>query len=108
MGVVEEVGSKITKVKAGDRVVASFNIACGDCYSCKKKLSSICPNVNNSSVQQEMYGNKTAGFVGYSHFTGGFAGGQSEYVRMPFGDANLLKIPEGVPDESALFLSDVL
>ncbi|ORY64738.1 GroES-like protein [Leucosporidium creatinivorum] len=108
MGVVEEVGSKITKVKPGDRVVASFNIACGNCYACSKKLSSICPNVNTSSVQQEMYGNQSSGFVGYSHFTGGFAGGQSEYVRMPFGDANLLKIPEGVPDETALYLSDVL
>lgn len=58
MGIVEEVGPEITKVKKGDRVVASFNIACGDCFMCKKKLSSVCPNVNTSSVEEAMYGNR--------------------------------------------------
>jgi len=107
-GVVEKVGPKVTKVQPGDRVVASFQIACGDCEYCKKGLSSMCEKTNASSLQNAMYGNRTAGMFGYSHFTGGFAGGQSEYVRVPYGNANLLKIPKEVPDEKALYLSDVL
>ena len=108
MGVVDKVGPSVHKIKPGDRVVASFQIACGQCRFCKQKISSMCERTNNSSVENAMYGNRTAGILGYSHFTGGYAGGQAEYVRLPFGDVNLLKIPEGVSDEQALYLSDVL
>lgn len=108
MGIVDKVGPSVKKIKPGDRVVASFNIACGKCRFCKQKISSMCERTNNSSVENAMYGNRTAGMLGYSHFTGGYAGGQAEYVRLPFGDVNLLKVPDGVSDEQALYLSDVL
>jgi len=107
-GKVDSVGSAITKWKPGDRVVASFQIACGDCYYCQKKQSSQCERTNSKTIENAMYGGRTAGMFGYSHFTGGFAGGQAEYARVPFGDVNLLKIPDDVPDEKALYLSDVL
>jgi len=108
MGVVDEIGSAIKNVKVGDRVVASFQIACGTCEFCKEGLSSMCRNTNTSTIQDKLYGRGFAGMFGYSHFTGGFAGGQAEYVRCPFGDVNLLKIPDSVPDEKALFLSDIV
>ncbi|WQF89168.1 Putative alcohol dehydrogenase, zinc-type, GroES-like superfamily, NAD(P)-binding domain superfamily [Colletotrichum destructivum] len=107
-GVVDEVGSNVKKAKVGKRYVASFQIACGDCFFCKQKLSSQCERTNSNTMEKSMYGSQTAGMFGYSHFTGGFAGGQAEYVRVPIGDVNLLEIPDGVPDEKALFLSDVL
>jgi threonine dehydrogenase-like Zn-dependent dehydrogenase len=90
------------------RVVASFQIACGDCYYCKQKLSSQCEKTNANTLENAMYGGRTAGMFGYSHFTGGFAGGQSEYTRVPYGDVNLLPLPDDVPDEKGLYLSDVL
>ncbi|KAK6530442.1 hypothetical protein TWF694_003794 [Orbilia ellipsospora] len=108
MGVVEKVGPKASKVKVGDRVVASFQISCGSCRFCTQKLSSQCERTNNSSVANAMYGHRTAGVLGYSHFAGGYAGGQAEYVRAPFADTNLLVLPDGVTDERALYLSDVL
>ncbi|KLO20631.1 GroES-like protein [Schizopora paradoxa] len=108
MGKVERVGQNVTKVKPGDRVVASFQIACGKCEYCEKKLSSFCDRTNNSSLMNAMYGHRDAGFFGYSHLAGGFPGGQAEYVRVPFGEVNLLKIPENVTDEQAIYLSDVL
>lgn len=126
-GVVESVGPGVSKYKKGDRVVASFQIACGECMYCKKKQSSQCERTNNSKLQNAMYGARTAGqslfstclvfqphvnhfpgLFGYSHFTGGFAGGQAEYVRVPYGDTNLLRLPDNVPDEKGLYLSDVL
>lgn len=107
-GVVDEVGSKISKVKKGDRVVASFQIACGSCHYCDQKLSSQCEKTNSNTIENAMYGGRTAGMFGYSHFTGGFAGGQAEYTRVPYGDVNLLKLPDDVPDEKGLFLSDVI
>ncbi|KAK1982991.1 alcohol dehydrogenase GroES-like domain-containing protein [Colletotrichum cereale] len=107
-GVVDEVGSNVKKAKVGKRYVASFQIACGDCFYCKQKLSSQCERTNSNTMEKSMYGSQTAGMFGYSHFTGGFAGGQAEYVRVPLGDVNLLEIPDGVPDEKALYLSDVL
>jgi len=107
-GVVDSVGSEVTKFKKGQRVVASFQIACGDCYYCKQKLSSQCEKTNSNTIENAMYGGRTAGMFGYSHFTGGFAGGQSEYTRVPYGDVNLLPLPDNVPDEQGLFLSDVL
>ncbi|KAI1809415.1 GroES-like protein [Poronia punctata] len=107
-GIVDEVGPSVTKVQKGKRYVASFQIACGDCFFCKQKLSSQCEKTNANSTARAMYGGQTAGIFGYSHFTGGFAGGQAEYVRVPLGDVNLLEIPDDVPDEKALYLSDVL
>lgn len=107
-GVVDSVGPNISKVKPGDRVVCSFQIACGHCMYCDKKLSSQCENTNDNTIENIMYGGRTAGMLGYSHFTGGYAGGQAEYVRVAYGDVNLLKIPDAVPDEKALYLSDVL
>lgn len=107
-GKVESVGPGIRKVKPGDRVVASFSIACGDCYYCKQKLTTACERTNADELQNMLYGHRTVGILGYSHLTGGFAGGQAEYVRMPYGDFNLLKIPDDVPNEKALYLSDVL
>jgi threonine dehydrogenase-like Zn-dependent dehydrogenase len=107
-GVVEQTGPAIKKVQKGKRYVASFNVACGECFFCKQKLSSQCERTNANAMARGMYGTQTAGMFGYSHFTGGFAGGQAEYVRVPFGDVNLLEIPDDVPDEKALYLSDVL
>ncbi|KAI6887791.1 GroES-like protein [Hortaea werneckii] len=107
-GVVDEMGAGVKNLKKGDRVVASFQIACGECIYCQKKLSSQCARTNASSIENAMYGGRTAGMFGYSHFTGGFAGGQAEYTRVPFGDINLLKLPDDVPDEKGLYLSDVL
>lgn len=100
-GVVDQVGAGVdpTKIKIGNRYVASFQIACGSCYFCDRKLSSQCERTNANTTQRSMYGTRTAGIFGYSHFTGGFAGGQAEYVRVPLGDVNLLEIPDDVPDE---------
>lgn len=107
-GVVDSVGPKISKVKPGDRVVCSFQIACGTCMYCQRKLSSQCENTNDNTIENIMYGGRTAGMLGYSHFTGGYAGGQAEFVRVAYGDVNLLKLPDDVPDEKGLYLSDVL
>lgn len=107
-GIIASVGPAVKNVKVGDRVVASFQIGCGDCYYCKKKLSSMCERTNSSEDAYKLYGRQTAGIFGYSHFTGGFAGGQAEYVRVPYGDVNLLQLPDDVPDEKGLYLSDVL
>ncbi|KAK2600125.1 hypothetical protein QQS21_005140 [Conoideocrella luteorostrata] len=107
-GVAETVGRQVHNVTVGKRYVASFQIACGDCFFCKQKLSSQCERTNANSTAKAMYGGRTAGIFGYSHFTGGFAGGQAEYVRVPCGDVNLLELPDDVPDEKGLYLSDVL
>jgi len=108
MGIVDQVGPNVKNVNVGQRVVASFQIACGKCNYCNQKLSSFCDRTNNSSLQNYMYGTRDAGFFGYSHFTGGFPGGQAEYVRVPYGNVNLLSVPDSVTDEQALYLSDVL
>ncbi|KAK5134687.1 hypothetical protein LTR08_006202 [Meristemomyces frigidus] len=107
-GIIDQMGSAVKGLSIGDRVVASFQIACGDCYYCEKKLSSQCCKTNSNKIENAMYGGRTAGMFGYSHFTGGFAGGQAEYTRVPFGDVNLLKLPDDVPDEKGLYLSDVV
>ncbi|CAG8984262.1 hypothetical protein HYALB_00010518 [Hymenoscyphus albidus] len=113
-GVVESMGEQVGNLKVGDRVVASFQIACGNVslpgplVYCNKKMSSQCEKTNSNTIENGMYGGTTAGMFGYSHFTGGFARGQSEYVRVPMGVTNLLKLPDSVPDEKGLYLSDVL
>ncbi|CCX06861.1 alcohol dehydrogenase [Pyronema domesticum] len=107
-GIVHEVGTAVKKVQKGKRYVASFQIACGECKFCVQKLSSQCDRTNDSTVHNALFGSRTAGLFGYSHFTGGYAGGQAEWVRVPYGDVNLLELPDEVPDEKGLYLSDVL
>jgi len=108
MGVVEEVGSGVTNLKKGDRVVVPFCIACGDCFFCKKTLFSCCDNSNrNAEIARKAMGHSPAGLFGYSHLTGGYAGGQAEYLRVPYADVGPVKIPDGLPDEKVLFLSDI-
>lgn len=107
-GIVESKGPGVKNLQEGDRVVASFQIACGACMYCQQKLSSQCERTNANTLENAMMGGRTAGMFGYSHLTGGFAGGQAEYVRVPYGDVNLLKLPDDVPDEKGLYLSDIL
>ncbi|MDF3023726.1 MAG: fdh2, partial [Alphaproteobacteria bacterium] len=108
MGVVEEVGSDITTLKKGDRVVVPFNIACGSCFFCKKGLFSACDGSNpNKAPGEKMMGHAPSGLFGYSHMTGGFSGGQAEYVRVPFADVGPVKVSDALSDEQALFLSDI-
>ena len=109
MGEVMEVGRGVKNVKAGDRVVVPFPIACGACAMCSKGLFSLCENSNpNAWMAEKLWGYSPAGLFGYSHMLGGFPGGQAEYVRVPFADVGPLKIPAGIPDEKVLFLSDIL
>jgi threonine dehydrogenase-like Zn-dependent dehydrogenase len=109
MGEVVEKGSGVSNLEVGDRVVVPFPIACGACNACERRLFSLCENSNpNARLAEKMFGHPTAGIFGYSHLTGGFAGGQSEYVRVPFADVGPVKIENGMSDESVLFLSDIL
>jgi len=109
MGEVVEVGPMVDNLKVGDRVVVPFPIACGNCWACQQQLFSVCENTNpNAWMAEQMFGHATAGIFGYSHLTGGYAGGQAQYARVPFADVGPLKIPDGIPDEQVLFLSDIL
>jgi threonine dehydrogenase-like Zn-dependent dehydrogenase len=109
MGEVVEVGPGNHKLKRGDRVVVPFTIACGNCYFCKNQLWSCCDNSNpNAGMAEKLYGYSTSGLFGYSHLTGGYAGGQAQYARVPYADVGPLKIPDGIADEKVLFLSDIL
>ncbi|MDB4948961.1 MAG: fdm 4 [Gemmatimonadetes bacterium] len=108
MGIVEEVGSAVRTLKRGDRVVVPFVIACGTCFFCKKGLYAGCDNSNpNAKMAQAMMGHAPAGLFGYSHLTGGFAGGQAEYLRVPFADVGPQKVESDLRDEQVLFLSDI-
>ena len=108
MGEVVEVGRGVKKLKVGDRVVVPFPIACGACWSCQNGLTSLCENSNpNAWIAEKMMGHSPAGVFGYSHMLGGFAGGQAEFARVPFADVGPLKVPSDIPDEKALFLSDI-
>jgi len=100
-GIVEEVGPSVESLKRGDRVVVPFNISCGTCFFCQRGLTSACENTNPCS-------SLTGGCFGYSHTTGGYDGGQAEYVRVPFADVGPMKIPDDMTDEQVLFLSDIL
>jgi threonine dehydrogenase-like Zn-dependent dehydrogenase len=108
MGEVVDVGSEVQRLKVGDRVIVPFPIACGGCFFCQNEMTSLCDNTNANAGQQEnVYGAPGAGIYGYSHLFGGFDGGQAQYARVPFADSNAFKIPNTLPDESVLFLTDV-
>lgn len=108
MGEVVELGSDVKNLKVGDRVVVPFTIACGNCFFCKKECWSACDNSNPKAHLLEMlYGYSASGLFGYSHMMGGYAGGQAEYVRVPFADVGPLKIPDSLQDEHVLFLTDI-
>ena len=108
MGIVEEVGKEVNNLQRGDRVVVPFTIACGKCEFCRKKIWSACDNTNpNAHLMEAVYGYSGSGLFGYSHMMGGYAGGQAQYVRVPFANVGPLKIESDLPDEKVLFLSDI-
>ncbi|GBF04042.1 alcohol dehydrogenase [Deinococcus aerius] len=109
MGEVVEVGSEVRKVKVGDRVIVPFPIACGKCWYCQHGLTSLCDNSNpNPKLAEALWGYAGSGIYGYSHITGGYAGGQAQFARTVFADQNLYQVPEGLTDEQVLFLTDIL
>jgi len=109
MGEVVEVGSENKKLKVGDRIVVPFTICCGECEQCKAGNFSVCETTNrNKAMASKIFGHTTAGLFGYTHLTGGFAGGQAEYVRVPYADVTHVKVPDGLTDEQVLFLGDIL
>ncbi|HEY0044451.1 MAG TPA: zinc-dependent alcohol dehydrogenase [Allosphingosinicella sp.] len=110
MGEVVEVGSKST-LKKGQRVVIPFTVSCGSCFHCSKLQYSACDNANpatTSDMSETLYGYPMGGALGYAHLTGGYAGGQAEYLRVPYSDVGPVVIPDGLEDDQVLFLSDIL
>jgi threonine dehydrogenase-like Zn-dependent dehydrogenase len=108
MGEVVEVGTEVPNLKKGDRVVVPFCIACGNCFFCKHDMTSLCDNSNpNAAMAEKLYGSSGSGLFGYSHLFGGYAGGQAQYVRVPYADVGAMKVPDSVGDEQALFLTDI-
>jgi threonine dehydrogenase-like Zn-dependent dehydrogenase len=108
MGEVAEVGKGNSALRVGDRVVVPFTIICGECEQCKRGNFSVCERSNrNKDVADKVFGHTTAGLFGYTHLTGGYAGGQAEYVRVPYADCTHVKIPDGLSDEQVLFLGDI-
>jgi threonine dehydrogenase-like Zn-dependent dehydrogenase len=108
MGEVIEVGRSVKKFQVGDRVVVPFNMACGQCYFCKKQLFSLCDRSNrNAEMARKVMGHSPSGLFGYSHMLGGYSGGQAEFLRVPFADVGPIKVPDGLPDDQVLFLSDI-
>ena len=109
MGEVVEVGSGVDdKLKKGDRIVVPFTIICGECDQCKRGNFSVCETTNRKRhLADKVFGHATAGLFGYTHLTGGYPGGQAEYLRVPYADATHIKVPAGIPDEQLLFLSDI-
>lgn len=108
MGEVVEVGPEVTNLRVGDRVLVPFPIACGNCRHCQREEYSLCDNSNPKAyLTEKAYGYSPAGIFGYSHLMGGYAGGQAEYVRVPFADTDAFKVPEGLADEQVLFLTDI-
>ncbi|MGE5788243.1 MAG: alcohol dehydrogenase catalytic domain-containing protein, partial [Myxococcales bacterium] len=109
MGEVVEVGSKVSNLQVGDRVVVPFPIACGNCVACLAGNYSLCENSNpNAWMAEKLWGHSPCGIFGYSHMLGGYAGGQAEYARVPFADVGPIKVPAYLSDEQVLFLSDIL
>lgn len=108
MGEVVELGSSVKNIQIGDRVVVPFTISCGSCFFCSRDFSSLCDNsIPNATLVEKVMGYTPSGLFGYSHITGGYAGGQAEYARVPFADVGLFKIPEGLTDEQVVFLTDI-
>jgi threonine dehydrogenase-like Zn-dependent dehydrogenase len=109
MGEVVEVGRGVNgKLKKGERVVVPFTIICGQCEQCRRGNFSVCETTNRKKhLADKVFGHTTAGLFGYTHLTGGYPGGQAEYVRVPFADATHIKVPDGIPDEQVLFLGDI-
>lgn len=109
MGEVVDVGGGVDgKLKKGDRIVVPFTIICGECEQCKRGNFSVCETTNRKKhLADKAFGRTTAGLFGYTHLTGGYPGGQAEYLRVPFADATHIKVPDGIPDEQLLFLSDI-
>jgi threonine dehydrogenase-like Zn-dependent dehydrogenase len=109
MGVVAEVGTHVKKLKVGERIVIPFTIFCGECDQCRRGYYSSCERSNrNKKAADLMFGHTTAGLFGYTHLTGGYPGGQAEYIRVPFADSTHIKVPDnGLSDEQLLFLSDI-
>ena len=109
MGEVVEVGTEAKgKLKVGDRIVVPFTINCDHCDQCHRGNYSVCETSNrNKEVADKLFGHTTAGLFGYTHPTGGYPGGQAEYLRVPFADATHIKVPRSIPDEKVLFLSDI-
>ncbi|MBA2681242.1 MAG: alcohol dehydrogenase catalytic domain-containing protein, partial [Ktedonobacteraceae bacterium] len=108
MGEVVEVGKEVNNLKKGDRVAVPFTIACGHCFFCEHDMWSLCDNSNpNAALAEAAYGYSASGLFGYSHLYGGYAGGQAEYVRVPYADIGPIKIPEELTDEQTLFLTDI-
>jgi threonine dehydrogenase-like Zn-dependent dehydrogenase len=108
MGEVVETGHGVNNLKRGDRVIVPFPIACGNCFFCRSELWSCCDNSNpNAVIAEKLYGFSPAGLFGYSHMMGGYAGGQAQYVRVPFADVGPFKVPDDLTDEQVLFLTDI-
>lgn len=109
MGIVMAIGSEVKNVRVGDRIVIPFDIGCGHCHYCEKEEYSTCDNSNpNSIMADKLYGHSGSGLFGFSHLFGGYAGGQAEYIRVPFVDTNSLVVPDELEDDQVLFLSDIL
>jgi threonine dehydrogenase-like Zn-dependent dehydrogenase len=109
MGKVVQIGSEVKNLNLDERVVVPFTIACGNCFYCQSDLWSLCDNSNpNAWLAEALYGFSPSGLYGYSHLMGGYAGGQAEYVRVPFADVGPLNIPDHLADEQVLFLTDIL
>jgi threonine dehydrogenase-like Zn-dependent dehydrogenase len=108
MGIIEDVGSGVSNLKRGDRVIVPFPIACGSCFFCSHEMYSCCDNSNaNAWMAEKFYGYTASGLFGYSHMLGGYAGGQAQYARVPFADVGPFKVPESLTDEQVLFLTDI-
>jgi threonine dehydrogenase-like Zn-dependent dehydrogenase len=108
MGEVVEIGSSVSKLKIGDRIVVPFTIICGECEQCRRGNFSVCERTNrNANLAAKAFGHTTAGLFGYTHLTGGYAGGQAEYVRVPYADTTHVKVPDGLTDKQVLFLGDI-
>jgi threonine dehydrogenase-like Zn-dependent dehydrogenase len=108
MGEVVEVGRDVKKFKVGDRAVIPFTISCGRCWFCERQMFSLCDTSNpNAAIARKAMGQSPAALFGYSHMTGGFAGGQAEYLRVPYADVSPVKVPDGIPDDKVVFLSDI-
>jgi threonine dehydrogenase-like Zn-dependent dehydrogenase len=108
MGEVVALGPEVKSLAIGDRVVVPFTIACGNCFFCRRGMVSLCDNSNpNAWMAERLYGYSGSGLFGYSHMMGGYAGGQAQYVRVPFADVGPIKVPDALTDEQVLFLSDI-